>query len=69
MSGLDCCGVENALDRPSITTDCEVNVSDGEESKELWDWNKCASRILHVEDWVACRTFNCTGIDHPGMVE
>ena len=27
MSGLDCYGAENALDRPSITMDCGANVS------------------------------------------
>ena len=27
MSGSDCYGAENALDRPSITTDCGANVS------------------------------------------
>ena len=31
MSGLDCYGPENALDRPSITTDCGANVSAGVE--------------------------------------
>ena len=33
MSGLDCYGAENALDRPSITTDCGANVSAGVELK------------------------------------
>ena len=40
MSGSDCYGAENALDRPSITTDCGANVSAGVELKNLWDWNK-----------------------------
>ena len=33
MSGSDCYGAENALDRPSITTDCGANVSAGVELK------------------------------------
>ena len=48
MSGLDCYGAENALDRPSITMDCGANVSAGVELKNLWDWNKCACHMLHL---------------------
>ena len=48
MSGSDCYGAENALDRPSITTDCGANVSVGVELKNLWDWNKCACHMLHL---------------------
>ena len=48
MSGSDCYGAENALDRPSITTDCGANVSAGVELKNLWDWNKCACHMLHL---------------------
>ena len=40
MSGSDCYGAENTLDRPSITTDCGANVSASVEFKNLWDWNK-----------------------------
>ena len=56
MSGLDCYGAENALDRPSITTDCGANVSAGVELKKLWDWNKCACHMLHlvVNAWFEC---------------
>ena len=35
MSGLDCYGAENALDRPSIPPDCGANVSVGVELKHL----------------------------------
>ena len=35
MNGLDCYGAVNALDRPSITTDCGANVSAGVELKEF----------------------------------
>ena len=35
MSGSDCYGAENALDRPSITTDCGANVSAGVELKNF----------------------------------
>ena len=45
MSGLDCYGAENALDRPSIIMDCGENVSASVELKNLWDWNKCACYI------------------------
>ena len=48
MSGLNCYEVENALDRPSMTTDCGANVSAGVELKNLWDWNKCACHMLHL---------------------
>ena len=48
MSGSDCYGAENALDRPSITTDCGANVSASVELKNLWDWNKCACHMLHL---------------------
>ena len=46
MSGSNYCGAENALDRPSITTDCGANVSAGVELKNLWDWNKCTCHML-----------------------
>ena len=39
MSILDCYGANNALDRPSITTDCGENVGASGELKELWGWN------------------------------
>ena len=48
MSGSDCYGAENALDSPSITTDCEANVSAGVELKNLWDWSKCVCHMLHL---------------------
>ena len=48
MSGSDCYGAENALDRPSTTTDCGANVSLGVELENLWDWNKCACHMLHL---------------------
>ena len=48
MSGSDCYGAENALDRPSITMDCGANVSAGVELKILWDWNNCACHMLHL---------------------
>ena len=48
MSGLDCDRVENALARPSITTDCGANVSAGVELKNLWDWDKCPRHMLHL---------------------
>ena len=48
MSGLDCYGVENALDRPSITTDCGANVSPSMELKNLCDWNKFACHRSHL---------------------
>ena len=48
MSGSDCYGAENALDRPSITTDCGANVSAGVELKDSWDWNKCACHMFHL---------------------
>ena len=48
MSGSDCYGAENALDRPSITTDCGANVSASVELKNLWDWNKCACHMLRL---------------------
>ena len=48
MSGLDCYGAENALDRPSITMDCGKHVRASVELKNLWDWNKCACHMLHL---------------------
>ena len=48
MSGSDCYGPNNALDKPSITTNCGANVSAGVELKKLWGWNKCACHMLHL---------------------
>ena len=49
MGGLHCYGMENTLNRPSITTDCGgQNVSAGVELKILWDWNNCACHMLHL---------------------
>ena len=56
MSGSDCYGAENALDRLSITTDCGANVSAGVELKNLWDWNKLC--MSHVTSRNQCR-FGC----------
>ena len=48
MSGFDCYGEGNALDRPSITMDCGANVSANVEFKILSNYNKCACHMLHL---------------------
>ena len=55
MSGLDYCGIENAVDRSSITTDCGTNVSAGVKLKNLWYWNTCTCHMLHLADLNAAK--------------